>query len=66
MAQLNTARPVLLGEWYAGAAQGETDVVMFTLGTGIGGVAMIGGCLLRGVGSLRVGAATSSERVAGI
>lgn len=44
----NDARLALLGEQYAGAAQGETDVVMFTLGTGIGGVAMIGGQLLRG------------------
>jgi glucokinase len=44
----NDARLALLGECYAGAAQGETEVVMFTLGTGIGGVAMIGGQLLRG------------------
>lgn len=44
----NDARLALLGECYAGAAQGESDVVMFTLGTGIGGVAMIGGQLLRG------------------
>jgi len=44
----NDARLALLGECHAGAAQGETDVVMFTLGTGIGGVAMINGRLLRG------------------
>lgn len=44
----NDARLALLGEWHAGAAQGETDVVMFTLGTGIGGVAMMDGRLLRG------------------
>lgn len=44
----NDARLALLGEQYAGAAQGETDVFMFTLGTGIGGVAMINGHLLRG------------------
>ncbi len=44
----NDTRLALLGEWHAGAAQGETEVVMFTLGTGIGGVAMIGGHLLRG------------------
>lgn len=44
----NDTRLALLGECYAGAARGETDVVMFTLGTGIGGVAMIGGQLLRG------------------
>ena len=44
----NDTRLALLGEWYAGAAQNETEVVMFTLGTGIGGVAMIGGQMLRG------------------
>jgi glucokinase len=44
----NDARMALLGESYAGAARGFTDVVMITLGTGIGGVAMIEGKLLRG------------------
>lgn len=44
----NDARLALLGECHAGAAQGETDVVMFTLGTGIGGVAMMDGKLLQG------------------
>lgn len=44
----NDARLALLGECSAGAAQGETDVVMFTLGTGIGGVAMIDGRPLQG------------------
>jgi glucokinase len=44
----NDARMALLGECYAGAARGFTDVVMMTLGTGIGGVAMIEGKLLRG------------------
>ena len=44
----NDARLALLGEWYAGAAQGIDDVVMVTLGTGIGGVAMIDGRLLTG------------------
>lgn len=44
----NDARLALLGETYAGAARGFTDVVMMTLGTGIGGVAMIEGKLLRG------------------
>jgi glucokinase len=38
----------LLGEHFAGAARGFTDVIMMTLGTGIGGVAMIEGRLLRG------------------
>ena len=44
----NDARLALLGECAAGAAQGETDVVMFTLGTGIGGVAMMDGRPLQG------------------
>jgi len=44
----NDARMALLGESYAGAARGFDDVVMVTLGTGIGGVAMIQGRLLRG------------------
>jgi glucokinase len=44
----NDARMALLGEHYAGAARGVDDVVMITLGTGIGGAAMIEGSLLRG------------------
>jgi glucokinase len=44
----NDARMALLGEVYAGAAQGVADVVMITLGTGIGGATMIEGKLLRG------------------
>jgi glucokinase len=44
----NDARMAFLGEHYAGAARGIDDVVMVTLGTGIGGAAMIGGQLLRG------------------
>jgi glucokinase len=44
----NDARLALLGERHAGAARGADDVVMMTLGTGIGGAALIGGRLLRG------------------
>ncbi len=44
----NDARLALLGERAAGAARGAGDVVMLTLGTGVGGAAMIGGRLLRG------------------
>jgi glucokinase len=44
----NDARMALLGERHAGAAHGFDDIAMVTLGTGIGGVAMIGGKLLRG------------------
>ena len=39
----NDARLALRGEMYAGAARGFSDVVMFTLGTGIGGVAAMEG-----------------------
>lgn len=39
----NDARLALRGEMYAGAARGVSDVVMFTLGTGIGGVAAMEG-----------------------
>lgn len=44
----NDARMALLGERYAGAGRGFDDIVMTTLGTGIGGAAMINGKLLRG------------------
>ena len=44
----NDARMALLGERYAGAGRGFDDIIMTTLGTGIGGAAMIGGKLLRG------------------
>ncbi len=43
----NDARMALVGEWYAGAAQDADDVVMMTLGTGIGGAAMGNGKLFR-------------------
>ncbi|MFC5865381.1 ROK family protein [Acidicapsa dinghuensis] len=47
----NDARMALLGEKHAGAARGIDDVVMMTLGTGIGGAAMMQGRLLRGAHS---------------
>jgi glucokinase len=47
----NDARMALLGEHYAGAAQDSNDIVMMTLGTGIGGAAMMHGVLLRGAHS---------------
>ena len=43
----NDAQLALLGEVWAGAGQGLEDVVMMTIGTGIGGAAMVGGKLLR-------------------
>jgi len=45
---LNDAHAALLGEAWLGAAIGARDVVMLTLGTGIGGAALVNGRLLRG------------------
>lgn len=45
----NDARMALLGEHYAGAGRGENDLVMMTLGTGIGTAALVNGRPLRGV-----------------
>lgn len=45
---LNDAHAALLGEVWQGAARGLKDVFMLTLGTGVGGAAMVDGRLLRG------------------
>ena len=45
---LNDANAALLGECFAGRAKGRRDVVMLTLGTGVGGGVLSGGRLLRG------------------
>lgn len=45
---LNDAQAALTGEAWQGAAKGMRDVVMLTLGTGVGGAVMSGGQLLRG------------------
>jgi glucokinase len=45
---LNDAHGALLGEVWQGAARGCNDVIMITLGTGVGGAAMVDGRLLRG------------------
>jgi glucokinase len=45
---LNDAHAALLGEAWLGAARGLQDVIMLTLGTGVGGAAMVDGRLLRG------------------
>lgn len=45
---LNDAHAALLGEVWLGAARGCRDVLLLTLGTGVGGAAMVDGCLLRG------------------
>src|ERR1035437_4314816 len=48
LAMENDARMALLGEAFAGAARGYQDVTMMTLGTGIGGAALMHGSLVRG------------------
>lgn len=45
---LNDAHAALLGEAWQGAARGCRDVILLTLGTGVGGAAMVDGRLLRG------------------
>jgi glucokinase len=45
---LNDAHAALLGEVWIGAARGLQNVIMLTLGTGVGGAAMVDGRLLRG------------------
>lgn len=45
---LNDAQSALLGEVAFGAARGARNVVLLTLGTGVGGAAMVDGHLLRG------------------
>lgn len=45
---LNDAHAALLGEVWQGAAKGLRDVVMLTIGTGVGGAVVSDGKLLRG------------------
>jgi glucokinase len=45
---LNDAHAALLGESWTGAARNLTDVIMLTLGTGVGGAAIVDGRLLKG------------------
>src|SRR5207237_7988665 len=45
---LNDAHAALLGEAWVGAARGFQNGSMLTLGTGVGGAAMVDGRLLRG------------------
>lgn len=44
----NDARMALMGEHYAGAGRGVDNLVMMTLGTGIGSATLLNGTLLRG------------------
>jgi glucokinase len=45
---LNDAHAAVLGEVWKGAAQGFTNVVLLTLGTGVGGAVLADGRLLKG------------------
>jgi glucokinase len=45
---LNDAHAALLGEVWLGAARGARNAVLLTLGTGVGGAALVDGRLLRG------------------
>ncbi len=45
---LNDAQAGLIGEVRQGAAQGKSDVLLLTIGTGVGGAALCDGNLLRG------------------
>ncbi len=49
---VNDASGAALAEQRAGHAQGHDDVVMFTLGTGVGGGLVVGGQLMTGSGGL--------------
>jgi glucokinase len=44
----NDANAATIAEWRAGAARGADDVVMLTLGTGVGGGLILGGAPFRG------------------
>ncbi|MBQ9325431.1 MAG: ROK family protein [Clostridia bacterium] len=45
---LNDGNAAVLGEWFCGRGQGCSDLLMITLGTGIGGGIITGGRLLTG------------------
>ena len=48
----NDARVTLAGEWAWGAARGRKNVLMLTLGTGLGGAVICEGQLVRGEGGV--------------
>lgn len=48
----NDASVALYGEWARGAGRGVGDLVMLTLGTGVGGGVMLGGALVEGAHGL--------------
>jgi len=45
---LNDAHAALLGEVWQGAAKGYRDVILLTLGTGVGGAVLVDGRLIKG------------------
>ena len=48
----NDANVAALAEWKLGAGRGADDLVMLTLGTGVGGGLVLGGSLYRGIAEL--------------
>jgi len=44
----NDVRAALIGEWNSGAGRGYNDVILLSLGTGLGGAFISGGTLIRG------------------
>ena len=55
----NDANAAGIGEWRAGAGQGVDDLVMLTLGTGVGGGVIRGGRPFRGAAAAASSSATS-------
>jgi glucokinase len=48
----NDANAAAVGEHWLGAARGESDLLMVTLGTGVGGGLILGGSIYRGSGGM--------------
>ena len=44
----NDAKAALIGEWQFGSGKGSNDLILITLGTGVGSAVMIGGKVLSG------------------
>jgi len=48
LAMENDARAALVGEWQYGAGKGYNDIVLLTIGTGVGSAVMVDGKLFKG------------------
>lgn len=48
LAMENDARAALVGEWQYGAGKGYNDIVLLTLGTGVGSAVLVNGKLFKG------------------